>query len=97
MKYRKKPVIIEAIQFEDNTARIKELSEFMDAQDLVMDYHDPINPKLIIETLEDTMKATIGDYIIKGVHGEFYPCRPDIFEETYERVTEGENEWHCQG
>lgn len=61
MKYRKKPVIIEAIQFEDN-------------------------PYLKIETLEGIMKASVGDYIIKGVNGEFYPCKPDIFEKTYERV-----------
>lgn len=58
MKYRKKPVIIEAIQFEDNSDRIIEIHEFM------------------------------GDYIIKGVNGEFYPCKPDIFEKTYERVTD---------
>lgn len=63
MKYRKKPVIIEAIQFEDN-------------------------PYLKIETLEGIMKASVGDYIIKGVNGEFYPCKPDIFEKTYERVTD---------
>lgn len=63
MKYRKKPVIIEAIQFEDN-------------------------PYIKIETLEGTMKASVRDYIIKGVNGEFYPCKPDIFEKTYEEVTE---------
>lgn len=56
MKYRKKPVIIEAIQFEDKN-----------------------NPYLKIETLEG---------IMKGVNGEFYPCKPDIFEKTYERVTD---------
>lgn len=63
MKYRKKPVVIEAIQFIDN-------------------------PYMYIETLEGTMKASVGDYIIKGVNGEFYPCKPDIFEKTYEEVAE---------
>ncbi|MFM9596855.1 hypothetical protein ACKI1O_46745, partial [Streptomyces scabiei] len=42
--------------------------------------------ELIIYTLEGDMKASVGDFIIKGVHGEFYPCKPDIFEETYEGV-----------
>lgn len=41
-----------------------------------------------IPTLEGTMEASIGDYIIKGVNGEFYPCKPDIFNKTYEKVTE---------
>lgn len=41
-----------------------------------------------METLEGDMKANIGDYIIKGVNGEFYPCKPDIFTKTYEEVTE---------
>lgn len=41
---------------------------------------------LSIETLEGTMRADINDYIIKGVNGEFYPCKPDIFEKTYEKV-----------
>lgn len=43
---------------------------------------------MYIETLEGTMKASVGDYIIKGVNGEFYPCKPDIFEKTYEEVAE---------
>ena len=41
-----------------------------------------------IPTLEGNMKANIGDYIIKGINGEFYPCKPDIFDKTYEEVTE---------
>lgn len=44
--------------------------------------------KLKIKTLEGVMTADIGDYIIKGVNGEFYPCKPDIFEKTYEEVKE---------
>ena len=88
MKYRKKPVIIEAIQFEDNSYRIIEIHEFMGGDTIRVNYEDKDNPYLKIETLEGTMKASVGDYIIKGVNGEFYPCKPDIFEKTYERVTD---------
>lgn len=86
MKYRKKPVIIEAIQFEDNSGRIIEIHEFMGGDTIRVNYEDKDNPYLKIETLEGIMKASVGDYIIKGVNGEFYPCKPDIFEKTYERV-----------
>lgn len=86
MKYRKKPVIIEAIQFEDNSDRIIEIHEFMGGDAIRVNYEDKDNPYLKIETLEGIMKASVGDYIIKGVNGEFYPCKPDIFEKTYERV-----------
>ena len=88
MKYRKKPVIIEAIQFEDNSDRIIEIHEFMGGDTIRVNYEDKNNPYLKIETLEGIMKASVGDYIIKGVNGEFYPCKPDIFEKTYERVTD---------
>lgn len=86
MKYRKKPIIIEAIQFEDNSDRIIEIHEFMGGDTIRVNYEDKDNPYLKIETLEGIMKASVGDYIIKGVNGEFYPCKPDIFEKTYERV-----------
>ena len=88
MKYRKKPVIIEAIQFEDNSDRIIEIHEFMGGDTIRVNYEDKDNPYIKIETLEGIMKASVGDYIIKGVNGEFYPCKPDIFEKTYEEVTE---------
>lgn len=84
MKYRKKPVVIEALQFVDKVDRVAELSEFMDNQELVVNYENPNNPVMKIETLEGVMTASEGDYIIKGVNGEFYPCKPDIFEKTYE-------------
>ena len=86
MKYRKKPVVIEAIQFFDNIESIHSLSLFIKGQDMVIDYKDREKPVLKIETLEVTMEASEGDYIIKGVNGEFYPCKPDIFEKTYELV-----------
>ena len=77
--YRKKPVVIEAMQLTDSN-EIK-VTEFMGLGEgkLTAD-------GIEIETLEGTMKASIGDYIIKGVQGEFYPCKPDIFEQTYERA-----------
>ena len=52
--------------------------------------HDKIKGGLIIKTLEGEHLASIGDYIIKGVKGEFYPCKPDIFEQTYEELKGGE-------
>lgn len=85
MKYRKKPVVIEAIQFLDDAKRISELQEFA-GKDLRVDYSNKDNPVLKIDTLEGTMTASVGDYVIKGVNGEFYPCKPDIFEKTYEPV-----------
>lgn len=88
MKYRKKPIIIEAIQFEDNSDRIIEIHEFMGGDTIRVNYEDKDNPYLKIETLEGIMKASVGDYIIKGVNGEFYPCKPDIFEKIYEEVAE---------
>lgn len=88
MKYRKKLVIIEAIQFEDNSDRIIEIHEFMGGDTIRVNYEDKNNPYLKIETLEGIMKASVGDYIIKGVNGEFYPCKPDIFEKTYKRMTD---------
>lgn len=62
------------------------IHEFMGGDTIRVNYEDKDNPYLKIETLEGIMKASVGDYIIKGVNGEFYPCKPDIFEKTYERV-----------
>lgn len=85
MKYRKKPIVIEAVQFVDTEESILKLSE-LGLDPVRIDYADLDNPILKIETLEGVMIATEGDYIIKGVQGEFYPCKPDIFAETYEEV-----------
>lgn len=87
MKYRKKPVVIEAVQFIDSGEVLSDLSALM-KDTIRVDYADADNPVLKIETLEGTMTANVGDYIIKGIQGEFYPCKPDIFETTYERVDE---------
>ena len=79
-KYRKKPVIIEAIQW--NGKNLSEIDKFTKNK---VKNHESV---LIIPTLEGDMEASIGDYIIKGVNGEFYPCKPNIFAKTYEEVTE---------
>lgn len=84
MKYRKKPVVIEAEVFKNTTESLDKLSDFMG--DLRVSYEDNDNPKLLIDTLEGTMIASVGDYIIRGVNGEYYPCKPDIFNKTYEEV-----------
>lgn len=79
-KFRKKPVIIEAIQW--NGENLSEIDEFTKNE---VKNHESV---LIIPTLEGDMYASLNDYIIKGVNGEFYPCKPDIFDKTYEEVTE---------
>jgi len=84
-RFVKKPVEIEALQFVGTAENTLELSEFIE-KDIAIDYANPQAPVLKIETLEGTMSASVGDYIIKGVKGEFYPCKPDIFEATYTKV-----------
>lgn len=81
MKFRKKPIEIEAIQFNDHSLEtITKIKKFCPIALFIY-------PDLIIQTLEGDMYASYGDWIIKGVQDEFYPCKPDIFELTYERVT----------
>ena len=81
MKYRKKPVVVEAVQWTgENHA---EMCEFIDPE--VFEIIPRIG--LVIHTLEGDHHASPGDYIIKGVNGEFYPCKPDIFAKTYENST----------
>ena len=78
-KFVKKPVEIEAIQWVgDNTAEVMEFVGPM--------IHPTSSSTLGIRTLEGVMDAAVGDWIIKGVKGEFYPCKPDIFEMTYDRA-----------
>ena len=81
MKYRKKPVTIEAMQFTQETADA--CANFVRCNKS-FSFDDEGMPIMGIQTLEGVMTASFGDYIIKGVQGEFYPCKPDIFEQTYE-------------
>lgn len=81
--YRKKPVVIEAMQLDsDNAAEVAEWCSGRTTDS----YYVSLSAHVFIDTLEGTMRADVGDYIIKGVQGEFYPCKPDIFVATYERV-----------
>lgn len=79
-KYRKKPVEIEAIQY--TGGNLEQIKKFVDAQLISFD-----GDFITIHTLEGDMLASKNDYIIRGVQGEFYPCKPDIFEQTYEEIT----------
>ncbi|WP_159259111.1 hypothetical protein [Lactiplantibacillus pentosus] len=84
MRAQKKPVVIEYEVFQDTVTCFDALQDKLGLDPLRVSYHDPDHPILKIETLEGTMTADIGDYIIKGVHGELYPCKPDIFKQTYD-------------
>jgi hypothetical protein len=85
-QYRKKPVVIEARQWDGYPTTATVLIDWMLANGGVARYHDDPSA-LSINTLEGTMTAVPGDWIIKGVQGEFYSCKPDIFEATYEAVS----------
>jgi hypothetical protein len=82
-KYRKKSVIVEAVQY-DGTE--ESLIKIMQLQSRKPNWIRVDAGDLLIPTLEGVMRATVGDYIIKGVKGELYPCKPDVFEKTYEPV-----------
>ena len=93
MIYRKKPVEIEAWKFtrealksDDSWVRL-----YRNELHLISQYGGEVL-YIEIDTLEGTMRANLGDFIIKGVQGEFYPCKPDIFEQTYEKVEEIKND-----
>jgi hypothetical protein len=95
MKYKKKPVVIDAVQWTGNNHR--EIFDFLTenafdkesmkvtGDNFYID-HSKVEGGLIIKTLEGEHLATIGDYIIRGVQGEYYPCKEDIFLQTYEKV-----------
>jgi len=87
-KFRKKPVVIEAVQWKDDTESFNEIQELnKDGSRMITSIGGDISPaQLSIPTLEGDMRANVNDWIIKGVSGEVYPCKPDIFEKTYEAV-----------
>lgn len=76
-KYRKKPVVIEAFQLQLDTLAYELIN---------LGFILTETGKVVIQTLEGDMVANVGDWIIKGIAGEFYPCKPDIFDQTYEVV-----------
>lgn len=96
MKYRKKPVEIEAFQYDGDLKNSKgewyvpewAVKAFENG---VMYYKNPVSPllspyELYIKTLEGEHHVSVNDFVIRGVQGELYPCKPDIFEATYEAV-----------
>lgn len=97
-KYKKKPIVVEAIRW--TGSNLEEIRNFV-GNDLIENYikHFDIERTLIkqtltgiaINTLEGTMRVDYGDYIIKDVNNELYPCKPDVFEQTYEEVIEDGN------
>ena len=86
-QYRKKPVIIEAIKFDGTPGSAVEVFEAFDIPGgKFVPFAGYQTGVLTIPTMEGVMTTSAGDWIIKGVKGEFYPCKPDIFEATYELV-----------
>lgn len=83
-KFRKKPVVIEAVQFTDEESAQEILEWVSQEQSVDWDTAGGVVSRIFITTLEGDMTASPNDWIIKGVNGEFYPCKPDIFEKTYE-------------
>jgi hypothetical protein len=75
MKFRKKPVVIEAFQYTRNGLEAERVANWCGGRQT--------SEGLEIDTLEGTMRADYGDWIIQGVSGEFYPCKPEIFRATY--------------
>lgn len=87
-KYVKRPVIIEAVQYTGKN--VMEIISFVGLRHIRVRYADKFDSskgaEITIITLEGDHHASVGDYIIKGIKGGFYPCKPDIFEQIYERV-----------
>jgi hypothetical protein len=93
-KYQKKPIVVEAVQWTGyNLEEVKEFAKYV-----VYEIYDagwkagvcPPSTKITLQTLEGVMTVQQNDYIIKGINGEFYPCKPDIFEKTYDEIKTGE-------
>lgn len=83
-KYRKLPVIIEAVKWEGTYDSLGEVAEFLGFSPHYNNCGNPEPELLYIPTLEGEMTASKGDYIIRGIKGEFYPCKADVFESSYE-------------
>lgn len=105
MKYRKKPVVIEAFQWTKHSEQdpaswpqwLRDASELDSTEEGALFQNRTgcalgANPKTTIHTLEGDHVVSEGDWIIQGVHGELYPCKPDIFAETYEEAEHGDLE-----
>ncbi len=84
MKFRKKPVVIEAVQFDGTDRSYYDVQSLADHSKLGI--LETCEQGIKIPTLEGVMIASLGDYVIRGIKGELYPCKADIFEATYEPV-----------
>jgi hypothetical protein len=87
MKYKKKPLVIDAIQFISLDENKFEVCEFFKGSEFNISFHEQ-KGTMFIRTLEGDMTVSQGDYIIKGIKGEFYSCKPDIFEASYDKYVE---------
>lgn len=87
MKFVKKPIVIEAWQITDKTFD----DPIPNNTHIIGVVYSPLIREATIKTLEGTMIARVGDWIIRGISGELYPCKPDIFAATYEPVLDVEN------
>ena len=87
MKYRKKPVVIEAMRYMGSFSYDEMGVEWGDSFAKTTSHQSHTN-SMWIRTLEGTFSVNLGDWVIKGIKGEFYACKPDIFEATYEAVIE---------
>ena len=93
-KFKKKPIIIEAFRWtggSDQTEDPTWICEAIKAGKVWFEYKGTSKVNLHINTLEGILKANQGDYIIQGIQGELYPCKPDIFKETYTEIFEEED------
>jgi hypothetical protein len=93
--YRKKPVVVQAIRLgrENAAAVVAWINDHYEGQLVACMRGGPkggsLDATVHITTLEGVMRADVGDYVIRGVHHEFYPCKPDVFDATYEAVQDG--------
>ena len=85
MRFRKKPVEIEAIQFNGSLESYRNIVDALQIPENEIVF-DSFNMEINIQTLEGIITAAPNDWVIKGIAGEFYPCKPDIFEMTYEEI-----------
>ncbi len=86
-RYRKKPVVIDAMRWDGGAEQATIIIDWILESEGTARYHESVNDvpeEIVIDTLEGTMRCQVGDWVIRGVQNEFYPCKPDIFEATYE-------------
>lgn len=83
-RYLKKQIPVEAVQFFDTVQSINALSEFINNQDVKINYEEVEKPQLVLWTSHGLVRICVGDYVLKDANGDFYPCSKDVFEKTYE-------------